>query len=160
MKVTSGSVTVEPWNDFDCLRLQALNDEGIIANLTCNGTNNSTVVDGKAGLSKGAWAGIGIGIAVAVVVTITTVTWIVLYLRLLVKSIQPPAGTQQLNEKSHAALQQEQKLAQIQQLDGQGIVREKPDDHLREIYTLPAEKPDDQMHELPAGSAVPSNASS
>lgn len=46
----------------------------------------------------------------------------------------------------------------LPQLEGQGIVREKPDDHTREIYTMPTEIPDDQIHELPANVVKPSSS--
>lgn len=163
----SGPIKVEPWNDFDCTKLIPKERDLINTALKCNGTN-VTAVNGEVSpnatassvLSKGAWAGIGVGIAVVVIGGIAAVIWIVLYLRHLLNNLQASAATQQTkeSEKSHATSKQDLKLDQTQQLDGQGIVREKPDDHLREMHALPAEKPDDQIHELPASGAGSSSA--
>lgn len=149
-------MTVEAWNDFDCSKLQSQHSDDVIKNLDCNGTSSGTVPNevgetSAMGLSKGAWVGIGVGIAVFVILSVSAIIWLLLYFRRLLKNTHGRSETQR--EDSQGAPEQTFQN-EVQQLDGQGIVREKPDDHLQEMLVPPEEVPDSQIYELPSSAAV------
>ncbi|KAJ3556670.1 hypothetical protein NPX13_g10087 [Xylaria arbuscula] len=92
----SGTVTIEPWNtDFNCSRLQSQQQQGLINNLRCNGTDTSTTSTStppastspsstgsntsNSGLSTGASAGIGVGVSLAVIGGLGA--WLFIYFR-------------------------------------------------------------------------------
>ncbi|KAI1753954.1 hypothetical protein F4782DRAFT_545306 [Xylaria castorea] len=93
----SGSVTIEPWNaDFNCSRLVAQQQQGLINDLSCNGTSPSSssvsspsnapsrpsLGASSQGLSKGAQVGIGVGVGLVVVLFLVGgATWLFPYLR-------------------------------------------------------------------------------
>ncbi|KAI1273036.1 hypothetical protein F5Y07DRAFT_412064 [Xylaria sp. FL0933] len=159
-----GNVTIEPWNsDFNCSKLVSQWNDGIIHTLSCNGTGNGTVTStptptpsatstpdggGSTRLSAGALAGIGVGAGAFVLLVMLAVIWIVLHYKHQVKTLerrQPPLESpsdgQKLSETRHQA-----DVTGTHEVDGAGIIREKPDDHVI------GEVPDDHhIVELPAG---------
>lgn len=79
--------------------------------------------------------------------------WLLLYFRRLLKRLPEPGELREGSKgKSHDTAQKKRhSLDMLQQLEGRSVVREKPDDHIQELYVQPAEKPDDQIHEMPSG---------
>ncbi|TGJ79343.1 hypothetical protein E0Z10_g9428 [Xylaria hypoxylon] len=90
----SGTVTIEPWNaDFNCSKLVSQQQQGLINNLSCNGTDNGvstststststsspTPKSPSTSLSPGAWAGIGVGIGLSVIGLLGG--WLFIYFR-------------------------------------------------------------------------------
>ena len=88
---------------------------------------------------------------------ITVAIWLIHFFRRLAKNLHSQADIRQTgNSNTQASLQRRLSIDSLQQPDGQGIVREKPDDHIQEMHVLPTEKPDDQIHEMasePTGSS-------
>ncbi|KAI6091790.1 hypothetical protein F4821DRAFT_280149 [Hypoxylon rubiginosum] len=166
----TGTVFIEPWNDFNCSKLVSQQQNGIIASLICDGTDNSTLTATAqpnvtpsappARLSKGAWAGIGIGIGVFTIGSIIAIACCTMYLRRLLKDVQL-VKVLRANLNSPQEGPHQQHVEGWHEADGQGILREKPDDHIREIYAPPVEMLDDQVPavqsspvELPGGSPI------
>ncbi|KAI3323914.1 hypothetical protein HD806DRAFT_77828 [Xylariaceae sp. AK1471] len=160
LTMVSGSLVIETLNpDFNCSKLvQQLND-GIISTLVCNGTNNGTDTttapkpsDGLV-LSTGAYAGIGIGSGVILLGAIFAITWLVLHHRRSLKKLkttrdpdhdQPAAGEDIRPPYTSGTLE----------IDGSGIVREKPDDPLTQLSMEERELPNDPLIELPIGNVA------
>ncbi|KAI0411969.1 hypothetical protein F5X98DRAFT_356128 [Xylaria grammica] len=153
-----GNVTVEPWNhDFNCSKLVSQWNDGLIHNLSCNGTGNgSTTATATAtpsiapmpdtrhstGLSPGAKAGIGVGVAVFGILAIALVTWLVLRRKRLSKSVENPRAF--TPDKELPGWYFHADTSGTHEVDGTAIIAEKPDDHII------GEVPDDHIVELPA----------
>ncbi|KAI1244725.1 hypothetical protein MGN70_014602 [Eutypa lata] len=133
LTLASGTVTIESWNDFNCSKLVAQERDRVINKLVCYGTDNGTDPNG---LAEG-----------------SICAWLVLYFRRLLKRLPEPGELREGSKgKSHDTAQKKRhSLDMLQQLEGRSVVREKPDDHVQELYVQPAEKPDDQIHEMPSG---------
>lgn len=151
-------MTIEAWNDFNCSKLISQQRNGVINNLVCNGTSGETSIPNSTGLSQGAWAGIGVSIGLVVIGGVSAVIWLILYFRRLVRNLHQATGRQQSGQSNpQGSLQGRLSVDSLQQLDGQGTVQEKPDDHTHEMHVPPTEKPDDQIHEMPSEPAGSSN---
>ncbi|KAI1361720.1 hypothetical protein F5Y08DRAFT_11581 [Xylaria arbuscula] len=157
LKLVSGSVTIEAWNsDFNCSKLVAQYRDNIIHNLSCNGTDNgtaavpettqSTLPDTSRGLSDGAWAGIGVGIAAIVLGGLIALAWLFLHY-----GRQQKAPKEEDSPSSKPQNDEEVKLPDVSGLreaeDGR-IIREAPDGAVYEMPVPPAEKPDDHLREM------------
>ncbi|KAI0454749.1 hypothetical protein F5B21DRAFT_474006 [Xylaria acuta] len=94
----SGTVSIEAWNaDFNCSRLISQQQQGLINNLSCNGTSSSSSSSpspssspstpppsspsSPQGLSTGARAGIGVGVSLVVISLVGGAMWLFLYFR-------------------------------------------------------------------------------
>ncbi|KAI1376824.1 hypothetical protein F4677DRAFT_75467 [Hypoxylon crocopeplum] len=179
LDLASGTVTVEPWGNFDCSKLISQQRNGIIHNLICNGTDNGTnngTVNGtgngmgngtgngagngtgngtsngtdndtnspSAGLSQGAWAGIGVSIGVVVIGGIVTAVWFAVRWRRLYKDLSERlTHPQEDHDASEEETQQCLIVEGLHEVEGQGILREKPDDHIRELPSMTPELPGD-----------------
>ncbi|KAI1142104.1 hypothetical protein F5Y05DRAFT_422320 [Hypoxylon sp. FL0543] len=158
-----GTVMIEAWNsDFNCSKLVAQWHDRIINNLTCNGTDNGgNTADGtgniidtsssesRSSLSQGAWAGIGVAVGIVVLAAIATMTWLVVYFKRRLHKLEiahPPQSPQAHPGEEPAPLYQSERA----EIETAPIIREKPDDHVREIYVPPtvAEKPNDEVYEM------------
>lgn len=86
---------------------------------------------------------------------VSMAAWLILYFRRLLKRLPQPGGVRRGSRaESHDEPQENRpSLERSQQLEGGGVIRGKPDDHIHELHVQPAEKPDDQIHELPSGPA-------
>ncbi|KAI0843924.1 hypothetical protein F5Y00DRAFT_274734 [Daldinia vernicosa] len=163
LTAVSGNVTIEAWNDdFNCSKLVDQYQSGLIHNLACNGTNNITETNTGSSpgntspeLSQGAWAGIGVGIGVFVIGTVTGMVWLLLRLKRwkneLIERIRQREALQEHHRNSLEMNHEPPNLNLLLESDGTGIIREKPDDHLREAggRAIIAEHPDDHIRELP-----------
>ncbi|KAI2782574.1 hypothetical protein F4815DRAFT_461984 [Daldinia loculata] len=163
LTAVSGNLTIEAWNDdFNCSKLVDQYQNGLIHNLACNGTNNETGRNtesppGNASteLSQGAWAGIGVGIGVFVIGTVFGMIWLLLRLKRwkkeLMEIIRQQEAQQEHRRDSLEMDHEPPNLNLLFESDGTGIIREKPDDHLREAggRAIIAEHPDDHIRELP-----------
>ncbi|KAF2967760.1 hypothetical protein GQX73_g5819 [Xylaria multiplex] len=151
LKLASGTVTVEAWNNFNCSKLVSQQREGIINSLICNGTNNGTDInvgnsngnnngtDRIAGpgssnsLSAGAWAGIAIGIAAIVLGGGAAIAWLILRFRRNLNDIR-----EQLERNTEDASKKPETLPvegldHLHETDAQKIMGELPDEHVREM---------------------------
>lgn len=170
LKYASGSITIEPWNDFNCSKLMSQQRDGIIHSVYCNGTGNGTddtdigrpetseILYQTAGLSQGAWAGIGTAIGVVVIVGIWAAIWCTLRFRRLLKDIYEGIKPPEARRDPTVDETPPTDVRGLHEVSGQGIIREKPDDHLHEMFALPAEKLDEYVYEM--SSAPPERPSS
>ncbi|KAI0105897.1 hypothetical protein F4814DRAFT_452277 [Daldinia grandis] len=166
LTVVSGNVTIEPWNDdFNCSKLVDQYQNDLIHNLVCNGTNNLTgastenlttnLDNSSSNLSQGAWAGIGVGIGVFVIGIVLGMVWLLLRLKRWKKEIIERIRQQEVQQdhrQDSLEMDYEPPTQNILlESDGTGVIREKPDDHLREAggRAIIAEHPDDHRRELP-----------
>ncbi|KAI1655411.1 hypothetical protein F4813DRAFT_398506 [Daldinia decipiens] len=163
LTAVSGNVTIEAWNDdFNCSKLVDQYQNGLIHNLACNGTNNvtgpnmeSSPQNASSELSQGAWAGIGTGIGIFVICTVLGMIWLLLRLRRWREELMGRIRQQEVQQDYRRdSLEMEHEPPNLNILfesDGTGIIREKPDDHLREAggEVVIAEQPDDHIRELP-----------
>ncbi|KAI1422510.1 hypothetical protein F5Y12DRAFT_717298 [Xylaria sp. FL1777] len=161
-----GTVTIEAWNDdFNCSKLVSQWNDGIIHDLFCNGTANGTVTSTPTptptptpsttatpgtnisnSLSPGALAGIGVSVGAVVLLGTVAIVWLVLHYKHRLKSLekaQLPASPFNRQESPGDVLQTD--VSGTHEVDGAGIIREKPDDHII------GEVPDDHIVELPVG---------
>ncbi|KAI1313291.1 hypothetical protein F5Y03DRAFT_160831 [Xylaria venustula] len=151
-----GNVTVEPWNsDFNCSKLVSQWNDGVIHNLSCNGTGNGSTTSTSTpsitptpdtmhstGLSPGAKAGIGVGVAVAGILVIVLITWLILRRKNRTKSLEKPRAL--TPDKELPGVYYHADTSGTHEADGTAIIAEKPDDHII------GEVPDDHIVELPA----------
>ncbi|TGJ85658.1 hypothetical protein E0Z10_g3121 [Xylaria hypoxylon] len=155
LEFVSGNVTIEALNDdFDCSKLISQFKEDIIHNLKCNGQNNETIAPEQRlgngtstpiptqnpSFSPGAWAGIGIGAGVAVIGIFGAFIWIIIHYRSRLRKLERKA-VRDSDEKLSTGEPEQPQVFQMQEVDGRGIFREKPDDPLVEMHTQPAELP-------------------
>ncbi|KAI0411445.1 hypothetical protein F5X98DRAFT_380758 [Xylaria grammica] len=167
----SGTVTIESWNaDFNCSRLVSQQQQGLINNLSCNGTDNgtttsapppsspSTPASSSTGLSTGAWAGIGVGIGLAVIGGLGG--WLFLYFRRRFAALEASASASPLRPPSRPrsppatdntradantatlTLNDDGSTAR-HEADASGMIVEKDSYYIvsHELYVLPAELP-------------------
>ncbi|KAI3327110.1 hypothetical protein HD806DRAFT_486023 [Xylariaceae sp. AK1471] len=140
LKFTSGNVTIEAWNDdFDCSKLVAQWNDHNIHNLQCNGTNNGTVTSNHS-LSQGAWAGIGVGASLVIFGIVAALIWLIIHFRRRLRKLERTEA-QGSHENELPKEPEPSHIAQTQEMDGKGTVREKPDDHVVEMPTQPTELP-------------------
>ncbi|RYP28515.1 hypothetical protein DL767_007194 [Monosporascus sp. MG133] len=106
LKRVKGSVMVETWNkEFNCSKLVALHQGGIINDLCCNGTDNGTLATAETAnemaspdaISQGAWAGIGVGGGLLFLGVLAAVTCFILRSRC--RKAQGPGDTQTQNQQ-------------------------------------------------------------
>ncbi|RYP71647.1 hypothetical protein DL770_008104 [Monosporascus sp. CRB-9-2] len=106
LKRVRGSVVVEAWNkEFNCSKLVALHQGGIINDLRCNGTGNGTLATTEttnemaspAAISQGAWTGIGVGGGLLFLGALAAVTCLILRSRR--RKAQGPGGSQTQNQQ-------------------------------------------------------------
>ncbi|KAJ8131822.1 hypothetical protein O1611_g1802 [Lasiodiplodia mahajangana] len=128
-----GNVTIEPWNaDFNCSKLVSQWQDGLINHLSCNGTggtNATAKFEGGSGLSPGALAGIGVGTGVFGLLLIGTIVWFAVRRRRRQKVFEmahPP--TWHTGYERRASTPGPSHISVIHEVDGAGIVREKPHD--------------------------------
>ncbi|KAI0968642.1 hypothetical protein F4678DRAFT_195063 [Xylaria arbuscula] len=154
-----GNVTVEPWNsDFNCSKLVSQWNNGLIHNLSCNGTGNGSTTststpsitptpdtNHSTGLSPGAKAGIGVGVAVGGILVIALITWLILRRKNRSKNLKNPQPL--TPDKELPGMYSHADTSGTQEADGTVIVAEKPDDHIVEKPDdhIIAEKPDDHV---------------
>ncbi|KAI0530231.1 hypothetical protein GGR58DRAFT_524879 [Xylaria digitata] len=158
LQSATGTVVIEAWNDdFDYSKLVQYRDNHMIHYLSCNGTNNGTDSSTSNGttsgtnnatdtshesnlvLSSGAWAGVGVGIGVVVIGLLVGLIWLYVHFKRQIKSLSQ-TGPQTLSRKETTEGHVEPpRIVQIQEADGAGVVREKPDDPLIELPAKPAE---------------------
>ncbi|KAI8949822.1 hypothetical protein F4801DRAFT_386024 [Xylaria longipes] len=151
----AGNVTVEPWNDdFDCSKLVSQWKDQIIHNLKCNGRNNETetpapksdngtntpIPTSSQSLPSGAWAGIGVGAGVVTIGILGALIWLIIHFRNQLRTLERER-VQESEENESSKEPEQQHIFQMQEVCGRGIFREKPDDHLIELSTQPAELP-------------------
>ncbi|KAI1414182.1 hypothetical protein F5Y13DRAFT_159972 [Hypoxylon sp. FL1857] len=142
-----GTVTIEAWNDdFNCSKLFDQFQNGIIHNLVCNGTDNTThaapIVPttvsttgpdvNSSRLSQGAWAGIGVAIGVVVILILGGV-WLFIRSERWKKELMERIILRQSHDEDSEIGVEPPNLNVLCESDGTGIIREKPDDHLYEI---------------------------
>ncbi|KAI0478172.1 hypothetical protein F4859DRAFT_49177 [Xylaria cf. heliscus] len=155
----SGKVTIEPWNaDFNCTRLLAQQQQGLINNLSCNGTSSSPSSSPstpaiptspspspKTSLSPGSKAGIGIGVALFVIILLCVATWLFRRRRRVSpKGLSPTTTPNNSNNYTDSA-----SGVTIHEADpAAATMAEKPTplahaihDRSHELYALPAELP-------------------
>ncbi|KAI0098882.1 hypothetical protein GGR51DRAFT_576752 [Nemania sp. FL0031] len=136
LNLVSGNVTILPCNDFNCSKLVSQWQDNIIHNLFCYGTDNGTT---NAALTKGAQAGIGVGVGIFILVLIAAGTWL----------FRARHQKRLSNERDQAQpAQQNNTQPSLPEVSGKGVVREKPDDHLRALHVAPSEIFGHQVHEL------------
>jgi hypothetical protein len=151
-------VIIEAWNDdFDCSKLVQYRESNIIHTLSCNGTNNGTnnATDNtknngtdssshnpSTGLSKGAWAGLGVAIGLVVIGLVCGLLWLYVHFKSQLRKLME-AKPQELNKQEVTENYEEPiRTIETQEVDGTGIIREKPDDSLIvELPVRPAELP-------------------
>ncbi|KAF2966881.1 hypothetical protein GQX73_g6709 [Xylaria multiplex] len=156
LTLARGTVIVEAWNsEFNCSALESLKNENKIHNLVCNGTNNGTSIPsmssgGHDSLSPGAKAGIGVGSGIFGLGIVVALTWLILHFRRRLKSVETAVlqGTTVNDDKSEKYAPD---VNGIQEVDGTGIIREMPDDHLVELHANVPELPEDHLVELHSG---------
>ncbi|KAI1114296.1 hypothetical protein F5Y14DRAFT_415319 [Nemania sp. NC0429] len=156
-----GTVIIEAWNsDFNCSKLVSQHLDGIIPNLSCNGTNNETEASsGAPALSQGAKAGIGVGAAVGLLGAATAIIWLVLWYKIRLKeasqrnltplpgenknaaNIQQPGAQWAIHEKPDDQVHQIEGRAQIQQMEGRMIIQENPGAERYELHSEAAREP-------------------
>ncbi|KAI1169446.1 hypothetical protein F4777DRAFT_232982 [Nemania sp. FL0916] len=164
LKYVSGTVTIEAWNnDFDCSKLVSLQRDHIIHNLICNGTNGTQNITNSlpgaspssSGLMASSWAGIGIGIAVVVIGVAVTLFWRTR--RHYRRKLQDMTDKKRTSSSSMNVPREglwASALVGLIEAEGRGVVRELPEDYIREMHVPPAELPAHHLsptHEL-AGS--------
>ncbi|CAJ2508127.1 Uu.00g093130.m01.CDS01 [Anthostomella pinea] len=156
----AGNVTIEAWNDdFSCSKLVLQQQNGLIKNLACNGTDNSTATSAPthssaSSLSGGAWA--GIGVSTGVVVLGAALVWITLHFRRRFAQLEGRASAQQPVDVDSLFTEPTQVYSEdTHEAEGQGIIREKPDDHMREMYVRPEETASTQILEMDAAPVEP-----
>ncbi|KAI0552315.1 hypothetical protein F4679DRAFT_535257 [Xylaria curta] len=156
-----GNVVIEAWNaDFNCSALVSQKDRFLINSLACNGTDNGTSASvpspaasnpsasKSTGLSPGALAGIGVSSGLVGIGLIAAVLWFFVRFKRRIDKLELAQQPQQsTGEAMTEGLNPD--ASGLYETSGAGIVREKPDDQLREMYVPPAEKPDDPLVELP-----------
>jgi hypothetical protein len=167
------NVTIEPLNDFDCSSLVLQQRNSFIASLKCFGSNNSTnssdtsklpgnplptlLVTDKPSqtLPQGGWIGIGIGIGAFVLGIILAVGWLIRHFNRQLREPRERANTSSAgHDNQEEWLQAGYGINDgLNETDGAGIVREKPDDPLHEMAVPPTEKPDDHIREMETLSA-------
>ena len=153
LKRVTGTVTIEPWNeDFNCSKLVRMQQEGIINELRCNGTDNGTVSDNPdrpanntvsdindsnvsidrapaAGetrtLSSGAWAGIGVALGLVVAGIVGAIVWFLLRKRLAAQPMPPAVPQADSNDDTGKA---QLDGTAIGELGGKTLIREKAND--------------------------------
>ncbi len=81
------------------------------------------------------------------------IIWFILYFRRLVRDINNRIEPLQNDDSNNGDDDSQGATVWVnrhdpQQLEALGVVREKPDDHLHEVYVLPNEMPSDQIHEM------------
>ncbi|KAF2964053.1 hypothetical protein GQX73_g9521 [Xylaria multiplex] len=152
LQSVTGTVVIEAWNDdFDCSKLVQYRDNHMIHHLSCNGTNNGTtgvannaidtIHESNPVLSPGGWAGVGVGIGGFVVGLLVSLIWLYVHLKRQIRNLaQPRPQTLNGKETTEGHVEPPQ-VFQIQEADGAGIIREKPDDPLIELPAKPAELP-------------------
>ncbi|KAI1113524.1 hypothetical protein F5Y14DRAFT_451890 [Nemania sp. NC0429] len=145
------NVTVQALTDeFDCSAIVSQREERVIRNLKCNGRNNETGIitstptqglnakTGGGSKLSGAWAGIGAGSSIVAIGILATL-WLFLHFR------KRPRATEKTEGKASSKIDsldeaEPLRLFSMQEVDGRGPIREKPDDHT-EMATQPAELP-------------------
>ncbi|KAI0379678.1 hypothetical protein F5Y04DRAFT_290260 [Hypomontagnella monticulosa] len=165
LKFASGSITIEPWNDFNCSKLLSQQRDGIIHSVYCNGTDNDTGntttlerpdaaptptlnPEGSTGLSQGAWAGIGVSIGVVIIGGICVAAWFIFRFKRLLNDVYGRAKVPVTEHDPTAEIAPQADVQGLHEVTGQGIIREKPDDHLHEMLVQPAEKLSEHVHEM------------
>ncbi|KAJ3577157.1 hypothetical protein NPX13_g3413 [Xylaria arbuscula] len=158
LTLARGTVLVEPWNsDFNCSALVFLKNNNKINNLICNGTDNGTSIPTMSltrpdGLTLGAKVGIGVGSGILGLGVILALSWLILHFQRRLKSLETARlkGTA-VNDENPAEDVNAPQTTGMEEADGTGIIREKPDDHLIELRVKEPELPEDHLVELPAG---------
>ncbi|KAF2973085.1 hypothetical protein GQX73_g659 [Xylaria multiplex] len=163
LELVSGNVIINATNDaFDCSKLVSQLNNNKIHNLNCNGRNynvdastpglgngsgNESGSKSSPGLSGGIWAGIGVGTGAAVLGILGAFIWLIMRYRSRVRKLEKEAAARAsekkspTEEKSSTEEAQQPQVFWMQEVDGRGIFREKPDDPLVEMPTYPTELP-------------------
>ncbi|KAI1179455.1 hypothetical protein F4777DRAFT_477168 [Nemania sp. FL0916] len=146
--LASGNVTVEAWNsDYNCSKLVSQWNNGLINNLSCNGTDGTDTSPKQRGsgrLASDAVVGIGVGSGAVVLLAVVALVWLILHhkhQRMKLDRAKLQMIPTEHRESTYAP--QNPPVDTVQEVDGQGIIREKPHDPIiREL-------PNNTRHELP-----------
>ncbi|KAJ3579937.1 hypothetical protein NPX13_g623 [Xylaria arbuscula] len=149
LTLVSGNVTVEATNnDFNCSKLVSEFTERSTRNVKCNGKNYNISKSlpepshrSNQGLSREAWAGIGVGTAVAVIGILGVFIGIIIHYRRRLTRLEKGVAVQTSSGKRSIDGPRQQQPFTMQEVDGRGIFREKPDDPLVELLVEPSELP-------------------
>ncbi|KAI1358292.1 hypothetical protein F5Y08DRAFT_333250 [Xylaria arbuscula] len=149
LTLVSGNVTIEATNnDFNCSKLVSQFTEGSTRNVKCNGKNYNISKSlpepshgSNQGLSREAWAGIGVGTAVAVIGILGVFIGIIIHYRRRLTRLEKGVAVQTSSGKRSINGPRQQQPFTMQEVDGRGIFREKPDDPLVELLVEPSELP-------------------
>ncbi|KAI0205091.1 hypothetical protein F4808DRAFT_473200 [Astrocystis sublimbata] len=148
LMLARGNVTIEAWNeDFNCSKLVSQWNDGLIHQLTCNGTSNGTsnapppsVGSGLFGI--GALAGIGVGSGLFGIGLIVGVAWLFLHHKYRLDKLELAQQHQQTirtNQNSKKSIAPD--ISGLYETSGIGIIREKPDNPLAELPVPAVELP-------------------
>ncbi|KAJ8130402.1 hypothetical protein O1611_g3226 [Lasiodiplodia mahajangana] len=154
LSLVSGTVTIEAWNDdFNCSKLVSQWRDSRVHNLICNGTDNGNTSaprpsTSNAALMKGAKAGIGVGVGIFVLLLAAAGWWWMLLRRQ--RQRKPSAEKDEPRSGQQDAIEPVKESDLAAELNGEGIIQEKPDDPLVELPVQPPELSSDQIHELDA----------
>lgn len=156
LKLARGNVTIEAWNeDFNCSKLVSQWNNGLIHQLSCNGTDNGTShapapspshalsnTTGSFTLSLGASVGIGVGSGLFGIGLIAAVAWLLFHYKHRLDKLEL-AQRQQLITGINETLTEDiaPDVSGLHETSGIGILREKPDDPLVELPVPAVELP-------------------
>ncbi|KAI1273432.1 hypothetical protein F5Y07DRAFT_411429 [Xylaria sp. FL0933] len=151
-----GNVTIEAWNeDFNCSKLVSQWNDGLIHQLSCNGTSNGisnalspslsntpSNTTGSSTLPPGALAGIGVGAGLFGIGLIVAVAWLLFHYKRRLNKLEL---AQRQEQTTRANENPTETIAPVvsgpHKTSGIGIVREKPDDSLIELPVPAVELP-------------------
>ncbi|KAI2601703.1 hypothetical protein GGR54DRAFT_96856 [Hypoxylon sp. NC1633] len=100
-------------------------------------------------LTAGAWAGIGVGIGIVVLGGVAGAIWFILHVKRKYKDLIKRLNSPTQNPDSANDVPPPN-LEGLHETEGQGIRREASDSQVYEMHVQPTEKPDDHIRELPS----------
>ncbi|KAI1120020.1 hypothetical protein F5Y10DRAFT_283622 [Nemania abortiva] len=158
LKLARGDITIEAWNeDFNCSKLVSQWNDGLIHQLSCNGTSNGTSnapapspshtpsnTTRSSTLPPGALAGIGVGSGLFGIGLVVAVLWLLFHHKYRLDKLELAQRQQQITGANEAPTKEiAPDVSGLHETSGIGIVREKPDDPLVELPVPAVELPID-----------------